>query len=327
MLPGRRLGSRLPLVAALLALAVPAGADATTTTPIPPEVSGGTLQTGGSFTLLGGAWSPAAELAVAPGAEVVWNGQFAQRPLTFDDGAPGVSSGIQAVRTLTVPGHLQFRVGDDAAGSVWVAGPMPKLHANQPAAPDPHVTLDAADTTILSFQHATATEYAFDVDNDGTIDSRSANPILSWRYPGEGTYTARVIVTDDSGFTGEATAAVVVTRDEIPPEPDRTAPGLDPAALVTVSRRSLRRGVRLVVGTPSEDVTATVRLTRGSTVVATGTATGSRLKPLAVSLKVTSAGSRLLRRSRPASVRLRIALRDTAGNSASVLRTLRLRAP
>ncbi|WP_055588273.1 PQQ-dependent sugar dehydrogenase [Streptacidiphilus griseoplanus] len=49
--------------------------------------------------------------------------------------------------------------------------------------------------------------YAWDFDNNGTVDSTSATP--SYSYPDNGQYHARLTVTDPSGRTG--TSAVVVT--------------------------------------------------------------------------------------------------------------------
>ena len=87
-------------------------------------------------------------------------------------------------------------------------------------------------TDFIAFSHNIEAQYEFDADGDGIFDTKSANPIVSFRYPGEGSYTARLRVTDDGGFTAETTGTVIVTRDGIPPDADHAAPQLAPASLV-----------------------------------------------------------------------------------------------
>ncbi len=57
--------------------------------------------------------------------------------------------------------------------------------------------------------------YAWDFQNDGTVDSTDADP--TWVYTEEGVYDARLTVTDTTGRTGVATAVVTVgnTRPEV----------------------------------------------------------------------------------------------------------------
>ena len=64
--------------------------------------------------------------------------------------------------------------------------------------------------------------YAWDFQDDGTIDSTEANP--SFTYEQNGDYTARLTVTDESGKTGNATTSITVgntrptVKIEVPPD-------------------------------------------------------------------------------------------------------------
>ena len=260
-----------------------------------------------------------------------WTGPFAALPLIFDDGAPGASTGTLFSQAFPTPGRFLFHSPDAGAGelrgSVYVAGPVPRLRATQIAPPDPRVRLDASATDFVAFSQTGGAQYEFDADGDGAFDSHSANPILSYRYPGEGSFTARVRVTDDNGFAAETTATVSVTRDGVPPEVDRTAPRLAAATFVPLGRRALRRGMTLVVGTPSENVTARVTLLRGTSVIAAAKVIATGQRAFTVRLKATKAGARLLLRRKPTSATLRIVLDDIGGNSTTVRRTVRLRRP
>ncbi len=326
--PEPRTGSRIALMAAALALLMVPPAAATTTTIVPATVSGGAFQTSASFTASGGGFTPA-DVAIVPGGTVTWTGPFSASPLLFDDGAPGASSGTSFAREFLSPGQVGFHGADGGAphGSVYVAGPLPKLRAEQIAAPDPRVRLDASATDFVAFVPNSSAQYEFDADNDGTFDARAANPILSFRYPGEGTYTARLRVTDDGGFSAEATTTVTVDRDGLPADVDRIAPKLTVARPAAITRHDLRAGPKLVLGTPSETVTARVVVVRGRTIIATGTASGLGGRELSVRLRVTKSGRRLLVRTRPTRATLRLTLTDGAGNTTVLRRTLALRAP
>ena len=328
--PGPRIGSRVAILAAAAALLGTGTAAATTTTVVPATVSGGAFQAGATVGVSAGGFTPA-DVAIVPGATVTWTGPLGTFPLLFDDGTPGATSGTSFSQVFSDAGRVLFHGPDTGAGephgSVYVAGPIPKLRATQIAPPDPRVRLDASATDFVAFSPNDSAHYEFDADNDGTFDVSAANPILSFRYPGEGTYTARVRVTDDDGFSAEATTTVTVTRDGVPAEVDRTAPKLVLASLPRLARSALRASPKLALGTPSETVTARVAVFRGRTTIATGTTSGLGQHALAVRLRVTTAGRRYLLRTKPGRATLRITLTDGAGNRTIVRRTLRLRAP
>ena len=319
------------LGAVLLMLLVAGPAAATTTTIVPADVSGGAFGTAGLVTVAADGYAPG-DVAVVPGAEVRFSGDLAAHPVLFDDGPVGVFSGTSFLAVFPSPGHYTFHgPATDAtplSGSVYVAGPVAHLRATQVAPPDPRVRLDASGTDFVAFAVSSDNAlYEFDINGDDVPDSSGANPIVSVRFPGEGTFSATVRVTDNSGFSSTATTAVVVTRDDIPPEDDTTPPKLAAASFVPVGRRALRRGTKLLLGTPSEAVTATATLLRGSTVVARASQTAPADRTLSVQIRASAAGRRLLLRRRPATLTLRIVLVDAAGNTLTLRRTVRVRGP
>ena len=319
--------ARSALLAALLVLACPMAARAGTTTIIPAEALGNGLASLGDVDFSNAGLSPAS-IGVLPGGTVTWSPLAYRRPLQFSDGA-GTQAGITGPsRTFTDPGIYPYVAGETDGGfpgKVYVAGPTARLRGDQLRAPDPRVRLDASATTFVAVSPNLQALYDFDADGDGVFDVSGANPIASFRYPGEGRYTARLRVTDDSGFVSETTATIEVNRDAIPPDGDKTAPKLAAAALVPVTRRSLRRGKRLVLGTPSETVTALVTLLRGKQVIAKGSASGGPDTTLSVRLRSTKAGARAIRKSR--TIVLSVVLTDGSGNTTTVRRGLRLRSP
>jgi hypothetical protein len=328
--PGSGPRSRVISIALALALLCPGVAAATSTTLVPQTVSGGAFRTDGTFTLTAAGFTPAS-LAVVPGTTVIWTGPFATQPLLFDDGIEGAASGTSFSASLGTPGRFRFHTADtgsgELSGSVYVAGPVPALRATQISPPDPRVRLDASATDFIAFATSAGAQYEFDGDGDGTFDSASANPILSYRYPGNGTYKPIVRVTDENGFSASATTTVIVSANGLPPLVDKTAPKLTSATFVRVGRLALRKGTTLVLGTPSERVTATVTLLRGTSVIARATSTGTAGRPLTVRLHASKAGARILTRRRPQTLTVRVVLKDTAGNTTTKRRTLPLKSP
>jgi hypothetical protein len=75
------------------------------------------------------------------------------------------------------------------------------------------------DGSESSDSNGTIVSYAWDFTNDGTFDTTSSAANYSFAYPSPFEGQARLRVTDNEGFTNEATADVVIT-------PDVTAPVL-----------------------------------------------------------------------------------------------------
>lgn len=97
-----------------------------------------------------------------------------------------------------------------------------------------------ADGTIVS--------YAWDFDDDGTIDLTTDQPIVSHAYSEPFDGEARLVVTDDDGFVGEATTHVTVDPDLEPPviesigaTPNRLWPPNKQMVPVTVSATATDR--------------------------------------------------------------------------------------
>ncbi len=59
--------------------------------------------------------------------------------------------------------------------------------------------------------------YQWDIGDDGTVDGDRSDPLHFHRFSASGTYTVRLIVTDDEGATGETTRTVRVGAVNRPP--------------------------------------------------------------------------------------------------------------
>jgi PKD repeat protein len=78
---------------------------------------------------------------------------------------------------------------------------------------DPTSTFVDTDVQFTNVSTGNPTSWAWDFDNNGTIDSTEQNPI--YRYPAAGTYTVNLTVTNDYGFNTK-TKADYITVDEVP---------------------------------------------------------------------------------------------------------------
>ena len=87
--------------------------------------------------------------------------------------------------------------------------------------------------------------YAWDFDNDGTVDSTSAD--ATFTYAQAGSYTARLVVTDADARTSEDTVAITAIASEPPPPPPNPAPVAVPDAATTP------RGEAVVVNVLAND--------------------------------------------------------------------------
>ena len=79
-----------------------------------------------------------------------------------------------------------------------------------PASPNAskEVTFDASDSNDSD---GTITSYDWDFDGDGTIENSTSDPITTYTYAENGTYTAILTVTDDNGSNASAQQAITVT--------------------------------------------------------------------------------------------------------------------
>ncbi len=242
-----------------------------TATTIPPGTQDLTGQPAATILFADFAYSPPA-LAVgrsgASDAEVTWSGSFASHPLRFESlSVAGNSSGTTAARQLRSGRYAYYcnfhGTSLGMKGEVYVVGPRAALVAT-PAdvAPGATATLDASATDLVSFAAASAT-YAFDPEGDGSFQPAGSATSIQATYATEGTFAARVRVTDNAGRVDEATFDVDVARPGATPQPPPTPPnpggpsGSTPGAAATFgevaglpsARRCVnrRRGLRIVL--------------------------------------------------------------------------------
>ena len=82
------------------------------------------------------------------------------------------------------------------------------------------VTLDASGSTDSDGE---IVQYDWDFDNDGTIDLTDGGVSVPFDYDPAGTYTARVVVTDDDGLSDDDTTVITVNPVLVPPVAAGTA--------------------------------------------------------------------------------------------------------
>ena len=136
-------------------------------------------------------------------------------------GVPSYDSGhvYTFMYTLpTSPAQVRFWVSDgnfnDNGGSYSITiGP-----ANDPPVAEaggPYATAEG-NVAILdgsgSTDDGTIVDYAWDCDDDGVFEQAGASPLVTCAYDDDGTFTARLVVTDDEGETGEDTSSVDVAN-------------------------------------------------------------------------------------------------------------------
>ncbi len=136
-------------------------------------------------------------------------------------GLPAYDSSHVYTFTYTLPAspsQVRFWVSDgnfnDNGGSYTITiGP-----ANDPPVAEaggPYATAEG-NAAILdgsaSTDDGTIIDYAWDCEDDGVFEQTGASPLVTCAYDDDGTLTARLLVTDDEGETGEDTATVDVAN-------------------------------------------------------------------------------------------------------------------
>jgi LPXTG-motif cell wall-anchored protein len=119
---------------------------------------------------------------------------------------------LTPISTATGGKALPLESPDDVTQSI--------MDTVEDAATAPTANLTTADTvivnneTVLSGLGSTYTgdeaTFAFDFDNDGTIDETTTEGAATHKYPTAGTAEARLVVTDSRGRTSEATTSIEV---------------------------------------------------------------------------------------------------------------------
>lgn len=131
------------------------------------------------------------------------------------------ATGITAFYRYTVPGNYTVRLvvtdNQGASGSVTQVVVVSPLVVNQPPVAQFTFTPSTPragdwvqfDASTSLDPDGTITNYQWDFQNDGTFDA--SGQLVFFRYTASGTYTVRLVVTDDKGASGSTTKAVVVT--------------------------------------------------------------------------------------------------------------------
>ncbi|AKB37164.1 cell surface protein [Methanosarcina siciliae C2J] len=124
--------------------------------------------------------------------------------------------------------HLPLAIGSD--GTLYIGSGDGNLYAFKDIAPVPPVADFAVDITngnaplTVNFTDAsngTVSSWAWDFNNDGTVDSTEQNP--SYTYESAGTYTVNLTVTNDVGSDSEVKTDYITVSESSTLEPEPVA--------------------------------------------------------------------------------------------------------
>jgi PKD repeat protein/secreted trypsin-like serine protease len=120
--------------------------------------------------------------------------------------------------------HPTVTVIDDEGESTTSSLPVITV-ATDPRAPTPsfvatpsglRVSVDASTSTAPT--GSTITDYGWDFDGDGTVDSAAKTPTATWTFPAAGTYSIGLAVETSAGVGAAVSQPVTVTvTDQTPP--------------------------------------------------------------------------------------------------------------
>lgn len=195
-----------------------------------------------TFALTNGA------LGFAPGnASLAWD-QDTVLWLTVDVASDGgLMAGFDVQISLTLDAGVQDGSGNALASTGTTdASTLLNLDEAPTAAPGGSYTTDEGVAVTLDGSGSTDAEgaivaYAWDCEDDGVTDGASAT--VSCTYPDDGSYTARLSVTDSVGTTSEATTTVTVAN-------------LDPTVTSISTSASVTEGGTVSLGATASDVAA-----------------------------------------------------------------------
>ena len=148
----------------------------------------------------------------------------------FEDDGTVDSTAQNPSFTYTDPGSYSVRltVTNDGGSDTTVGTPITVVSPPPPAPPVASFTASASDgtaplaVTFTDTSTGAPTSWAWDFEDDGTVDSTAQNP--SFTYTDPGSYSVRLTVTNDGGSdTLVADAYVTVEPPPAPPVADFTA--------------------------------------------------------------------------------------------------------
>jgi hypothetical protein len=188
-----------------------------------------------------------------------------------------------------------------------------------------HHPLDFVDPTIPDQTSGAASvtrtfaqpgSYAFFCRNHGTANGSGMAGTVIVEAPGTATTTGQT--TTSTSQTTMSTQPPSASPAPAPAGADTSAPRV---AITRLTVAGLRRHAAAIRFTSSEPGRASATLTARGTVLARGVKTFTS-GTQALSLKITSSGRRLLRRAPRLKARLSLAVRDAAGNTSRLGRSV-----
>jgi plastocyanin len=291
-------------------------------------------------------YAPSA-VRILPGDQVTFTGDagatFADHPLRFDDPFFGQEdAGASASRTFPARGvftwHCAIHGPSGMTGKVSVTEnhlPVADFSASATSvATGTTVSFDADLSSDPDFDHGQTLNYSWDLDGDGIDDPGITSPQTEATFTNTSTtprtVSVRLTATDtNSDEVGPESATRVRTITIAPATAPPLAPTAGPAdtsaPAVTFhlpKKATVASKLRLAFSS-TEAGSATATLKAGSKRLGRAKATYAAAGRHVLTVKLSKAARRLLRRGRKVSLTLVVA--DAAGNRRTLRRTLRLK--